>query len=102
MVGSLVAHESFELLNSEEDPIRGDLRFSNDDSPHKPAVIVCHSFMAFKDWGFFPRVGELLAQRGFASITFNFSKNGMNWDGARITQTDCLPANTYSQVLAYR
>src|SRR5258708_1266462 len=100
MVGTLLAHESFELLNSEQDPIRGDLRFANDASPHKPVVIVCHSFMAFKDWGFFPRVGEQLAQRGFASITFNFSKNGVNGDGARITQTDRFAANTFSQELA--
>ena len=100
MVGPLLAHESFELLNSGQDPIRGDLRYSRDAFPHKPVVIVCHSFMAFKDWGFFPRLGEQLAQRGFASITFNFSKNGVNGDGARITRMERFAANTFSQELA--
>jgi dipeptidyl aminopeptidase/acylaminoacyl peptidase len=55
--------------------------------------------MAFKDWGFFPRVGEQLALLGFASITFNFSMNGVNGNGSKITETDRFAANTFSREL---
>lgn len=97
MAEALLSHESFELPNPAQDPVRGDLRFPNDAVQNKPVVIVCHSFMAFKDWGFFPRVGERLAELGFASITFNFSRNGVAGDGVRITEFDRFATNTFSQ-----
>ena len=61
-----------------------------------PVVIVCHSFMAFKEWGFFPHTGRKLADAGFSSITFNFSLNGAG-PGARITDRDAFERNTIAQ-----
>ncbi len=97
MVESLLARESFELRNRPNDPVRGDLRFADDGDSKKPAVIICHSFMAFKEWGFFPRVAEKLAGLGFASITFNFSNNGVRGDDSRITEFGRFSANTFSR-----
>jgi pimeloyl-ACP methyl ester carboxylesterase len=96
MVETLPAREPFEILNGGFEPVRGDLRFRRGAGPDKPVVIVCHSFMAFKDWGFFPRVGEKLAEGGFASITFNFSRNGVAAGGSRITELDRFASNTFS------
>lgn len=86
------------LQNSSGDVIRGDLRFLNDEKK-KPLVIVCHGFMAFKDWGFFPYIGERLAQAGFVCFVFNFSHNGVVDDGERITEYKRFEQNTITKEL---
>ncbi len=43
----------------------------------RPAVVVCHGFKGFMEWGFFPHLGHLLATRGFTAVRFNFSGGGM-------------------------
>src|SRR5262245_29396147 len=43
----------------------------------RPAVVVCHGFKGFMEWGFFPYVASLLAERGFAAVRFNLSGAGM-------------------------
>ena len=65
-----------------------------------PVAIICHSFMAFKDWGFFPYVAETLARAGFVAVTFNFSLNGVIGHGNRITDFSSFEKNNFSQELA--
>ena len=43
----------------------------------RPAVVICHGFKGFMEWGFFPALAELLAARGFVALRFNFSGSGM-------------------------
>lgn len=43
----------------------------------RPAVLVCHGFKGFMEWGFFPPLADLLAERGFTAVRFNFPGNGM-------------------------
>jgi pimeloyl-ACP methyl ester carboxylesterase len=43
----------------------------------RPAVVVCHGFKGFMEWGFFPHLGHLLSARGFTAVRFNFSGGGM-------------------------
>ncbi len=43
----------------------------------RPAVLVCHGFKGFMEWGFFPPLAELLAERGFTAVRFNFTGSGM-------------------------
>lgn len=90
--------EHVELRNSSGDVVCGDLRFV-DGNAGNPLVIVCHSFMAFKNWGFFPRVGENLARAGFVSFVFDFSHNGVVCDGDRITDFQRFEQNTFTQEL---
>ena len=78
--------------------ITGDIRFLNDGNP-KPVIIICHGFMAFKDWGMYPFVGEEFARKGFASVVFNFSHNGINERFDRITDYDAFESNTFSKEL---
>ncbi|TAK59472.1 MAG: alpha/beta fold hydrolase [Bacteroidetes bacterium] len=87
--------EQLEIRNSQNDIIRMDIRFT-DDGRKKPLVIICHSFMAFKNWGFFSYLSEQLAQAGFVSIIFNFSHNGVVGDGIRITDFERFTQNTFS------
>jgi pimeloyl-ACP methyl ester carboxylesterase len=65
-----------------------------------PVVIVCHSFMAFREWGFFPHVAQELAGAGFATLTFDFSLNGVAEGGRRITDFASFERNTVSQELS--
>lgn len=55
--------------------------------------------MAFKNWGFFPYLARRIAEAGFVSVIFNFSLNGVNGDGNRITEFEKFARNTFSREL---
>jgi uncharacterized protein len=42
-----------------------------------PAVLVCHGFKGFKDWGLFPWLAERIAKAGFRALRLDFSHNGV-------------------------
>ena len=67
--------ETFEI-GSGDATLRGAVTYPERPGP-RPAVIVCHGFKGFMDWGFFPYAAELLALRGFTAIRFNFRGSGM-------------------------
>lgn len=77
---------AFELTSRQGLPVRGDVRWCDARAP-LPAVVVCHGFKGFKNWGFFPWAGECLAQAGFLSVCFNFSGAGV---GANLFEFDEL------------
>jgi dienelactone hydrolase len=95
----MVERVPFVLHNQDGEPIAGDLRYPRE-REHLPAVVVLHSFMAFKDWGWFPLVAERLALAGFAAVTFNFSRNGVRDSQGRITDFHSFTQNTISHELA--
>ena len=66
----------FTPLSTSSDQITGDIRHTRTIAQHSAIVLIVHGFKGFKDWGFFPYVAEHLAQKGFITITFNFSLNG--------------------------
>jgi uncharacterized protein len=39
----------------------------------RPAVVICHGFKGFMEWGFFPYLAELLADRGFVVVRFEMA-----------------------------
>lgn len=86
------------LTNSRDLPIRIDLR-RPEQGPAKAAVVVCHGFKGFKDWGFFPYLGERLARAGFASCVFDFSMNGVGERPGEFDRLDLFEQNTFSQEL---
>lgn len=90
--------QSFNLINSSNEKIRGDIRF-REGVKNASAIIICHGFKGFKDWGFFPFLGERLADDGYVSITFNFSRNGIGSDPNNFTELDKFAENTYSTEL---
>jgi alpha-beta hydrolase superfamily lysophospholipase len=91
--------EAFTLYNHSGDAIRGDVRMLDSNVANRPVVIVCHSFMAFKDWGFFPYVCERIAEAGFVSVIFNVSHSGVEEDGTKITDFEKFQRNTFTQEL---
>ncbi|HUL45253.1 MAG TPA: alpha/beta fold hydrolase [Bacteroidota bacterium] len=86
----------FHIPNTSGKLIHGEVRFYPL-AVHKPVIVICHSFMAFKEWGFFPYIGERFAKAGFVAVTFNFSHNGVIGSGNRITDFEAFSENTISQ-----
>lgn len=65
----------------------------------RPAVVICHGFKGFKDWGFFPRIGERLAVAGCTAVSFNFSGSGVGEDGETFDEVQRFAHLTYSNAL---
>lgn len=90
--------ESFVLTNSAGEKLVGDVRYRKSDEK-RPVVVILHSFMAFKDWGWFPYVAERIAEAGFVTLVFNFSRNGIGDDFLRITEFEAFQRNSISHEL---
>ena len=86
----------FQIPHASGKLMHGEIRF-RPPADRKPVILICHSFMAFKEWGFFPYVGETFARNGFVSVTFNFTHNGVIGSGNRITDFDSFSENTISR-----
>jgi dienelactone hydrolase len=69
--------EKVRLTAADGGALRVDVRTAARPGAARPAVIVCHGFKGFKDWGFFPKLAERLAFGGFTAVTFNFSGSGV-------------------------
>ena len=44
-----------------------------DEPGERPTVVICHGFKGFMEWGFFPALATLLAERGFVAVRVNLS-----------------------------
>jgi dienelactone hydrolase len=84
---------SFRLTGADGGPLRGDVRTAGG---ARPAVVICHGFKGFKDWGFFPATGDRLARAGFAAVSFNFSGAGVGDDGETFDEPERFGRNTHS------
>jgi uncharacterized protein len=83
----------FELTSREGLPIRCDI-----DAPReaRALAVVVHGFKGFKDWGFFPWLGEYLCDAGIAVTRFNMSRCGIGEAPDVIDRLDLLAGDTYS------
>jgi len=92
-----MTRQPFQLVSGNGDPIRGDV-WSGGSDESDAAIVICHGFKGFKDWGFFPYAAERLAsQTGQPVVTFNFSMNGVGADLESFTELDKFERNTFSQ-----
>ena len=66
----------------------------------RPTVVICHGFKGFMDWGFFPYLAQLLAERGLVAIRFNFTGSGMEPGDELVTKPLAFRNATFSQDLA--
>ena len=65
-----------------------------------PVVVFCHGFKGFAEWGFFPPLAALLAERGLAVVRFNTSGSGMRLGEDRATDLEGFRRHTLSGELA--
>jgi dienelactone hydrolase len=89
---------SFQLPGTGAVPLDGLLRLPAG-SGASPVVVLCHGFKGFMEWGFFPPLADLLSDRGFVVVSFNFSGSGMEPGEDRATRLEAFRRNTYSQEL---
>jgi uncharacterized protein len=75
--------------------IRGDLHVASGTEP-EGAVVLCHGFKGFKDWGFFPYLAERIAASGHAAVSFNFAHSGVGPDGVAFSALDLFARSTHS------
>ena len=68
---------SARLAGADGGPLRVDLRTGARAGERRAAVVICHGFKGFKDWGFFPKLADRLALAGFSAVSFNFSGSGV-------------------------
>ena len=87
---------SLELVGCDGGPLRVDVRSAAGSGEARPAIVICHGFKGFKDWGFFPRVAERLAVAGFTAVTFNFSGSGVGPDGESFSELERWGRQTVS------
>ncbi len=94
-----ITRKLFELSNKDGDPIRGDVWVGEESRPGT-AIVICHGFKGFKDWGFFPYLSEQLARRTlYPVVSFNFSGCGIGPDLENFTELDKFERNTFSKEL---
>ncbi|UCD23218.1 MAG: alpha/beta fold hydrolase [Gemmatimonadota bacterium] len=91
--------KAFELVGSDGGPLRGEVRTAGG-GEDRPAVVICHGFKGFKDWGFFPRLAERLATAGMTAVSFNFSGSGVGPDGESFSEPERFGRCTYTNDLA--
>jgi dienelactone hydrolase len=90
---------SFALPTSTGKLLHGCLHDPGQAGP-RPTIVVCHGFKGFMDWGFFPYLADLLANRGFLIVRFNFSGSGMLPGDELVTDPEAFRTATHSQDLA--
>ncbi|HVT59110.1 MAG TPA: alpha/beta hydrolase [Thermoanaerobaculia bacterium] len=66
----------------------------------RPAVIICHGFKGFMEWGFFPSLATLLCERGFVAVRFNFRGAGMLPGDELVSDARAFRDDTHSGELA--
>ncbi len=82
-----------------DQPIRGDIWFPAEPRPGT-ALVVCHGFKGFKDWGFFPHLSAELARRTrFITVCFNFTGAGIGDGSERFDELDRFARNTFTREL---
>lgn len=84
---------AFRLTGADGGPLRGDVRTAGTD---RPAVVICHGFKGFKNWGYFPVIADQLARAGFSAVSFNFSGSGVGEDGETFSEPERFAHVTYS------
>ncbi|MCD6379302.1 alpha/beta fold hydrolase [bacterium] len=62
-----------------------------------PVIILCHGFLGYKRWGWFPFVSRRIAARGFHTLTVSFSMNGTDEETGRITKPEELARDTFTR-----
>lgn len=98
---SSIVHERFSLPAGQLDTgeplfIRGDVRVAaGEHGAPGPVLFICHGFKGFKDWGFFPYIATRFAEKGYYTVTFNFSCNGVN--ETDFDELEKFAVNTYSR-----
>ena len=90
--------EEWSLAGADGEPILGDT--------HRPlgsgraaagALIICHGFKGYKDYGFLPRLAEAAADAGLVAHRFNFSHSGMTRNVETFERPELFEGDTWGK-----
>ena len=90
--------KKLELTTPRGDTLYVTVRGSDRPGP-RPTVVLSHGFKGFQDWSFMPSVAELLASRGFTTVSFNFSGSGIRPGDDLVTDLEAFRRATISKDL---
>ncbi len=93
---------NIKIQNRHGYPISIDIRFPENVDSRIPALIFCHGFKGFKDWGSFPYMLDKISSENIFTVSFNFSLNGMDnstENPVDFTRLDLFAENTFSREL---
>jgi dipeptidyl aminopeptidase/acylaminoacyl peptidase len=85
------------ILKTEDQETIRITTYGEDKKESKKCIIVVHGFKGFKDWGFFPYVGNYLSEEGYFVITFNYSLNGVGESLTEFDELDKFAQNTFTR-----
>lgn len=71
----MVTQQHITINGKHQKPIIMDVTYSENQT-NLPAIIFCHGYKGFKDWGAWNVMAKQFANAGFYFIKFNFSHNG--------------------------
>ena len=83
----------FTIRSSEGLTIAGNLQVPRG---ARALVVIVHGFKGFKDWGFFPWLGDHLFTHRFAVCRFNMSRSGIGENPDSFDRLDLFAGDTYS------
>lgn len=91
-----VSTYNFTIEALKGNPIEAEIFYPT--NPHQllPIVPIVHGFTGFKDWGFIPYLAQTLALNDFATVTFNFSYDGIQGNRDWVVHTELFAQNTIS------
>jgi uncharacterized protein len=96
-LSTAIHHERFAIPNRDGYPLRGDVRVRRQPgATPAAAIVVCHGFKGFKDWGFFPDLAQEVALAGYLAVSFNFSGSGIGPDLEQFTDVERFERATVS------
>lgn len=96
MGNETLTFQSFTLYSSKGIRLQGEVKTLDDGKPH-PVIIVSHGFRGHKDWAFWPEATNRLAEEGFYTVSYNFSRIAAKEDG--LEEGIIADASTFSQEL---
>ena len=93
----LRAPAAFEIAGADGGPLRGDL-YEPDAGRAAAgrAVILCHGFRGYKDWGFLPLLATRLASAGFPTVTFSTTASGVTDRAGTFGEVERFRRGTYA------
>ena len=95
-----ITRTRFELRPRDGQPaIRADLRVGPGPR-RRSAVILCHGFKGFREWGSFPHLARALAAAGHAVVSMDFSHNGVGEDGVDFSALPLFAEQTHTRNVA--
>ena len=88
--------KEIKINNGKSPSIYADIRTEHP-GEELPLIILCHGFLGYKRWGWFPYISRRIANRGFHTLTLSFSMNGIDEKSGRITKPDEFARNTFTR-----